>query len=54
MIKHKAGFPFWETGLVFSYDFPIKWLLPFYPALFAQAASGVEKCMDDVFQRRCR
>ena len=28
---------------------PIKWLIPFYPALFAQAAEGDEKCMDYVF-----
>ena len=34
---------------VFSYYFSIKWLIPFYPALCAQAASGGEKCMDYVF-----
>ena len=28
---------------------PIKWLIPFYPALFAQAAEDDEKCMDYVF-----
>ena len=28
---------------------PIKWLIPCYPALFAQAAGGDEKCMDYVF-----
>ena len=28
---------------------PIKWLIPFYLALFAQAAEGDEKCMDYVF-----
>ena len=28
---------------------PIKWLIPCYPALFAQAAEGDEKCMDYVF-----
>ena len=30
--------------------FSIKWLIPFYPALCAQAASGVEKCMNYVFR----
>ena len=29
--------------------FLIKWFRTFYPALFAQAASGGEKCMDYVF-----
>ena len=32
-----------------SYYFSIKWLIPFYPALIAQTASGGEKCMDYVF-----
>lgn len=32
-----------------SYYFSIKWLIPFYPALIAQAAGGGEKCMDYVF-----
>ena len=31
------------------YYFSIKWLIPFYPALIAQTASGGEKCMDYVF-----
>ena len=39
-----------EPRLLFlSYYFSIKWLIPFYPALIAQAASGGEKCMDYVF-----
>ena len=41
---------FQKSGLQpFSYYFSIKWLIPFYPALIAQAASGGEKCMDYVF-----
>ncbi len=35
--------------LPLSYYFSIKWLIPFYHALIAQAASGGEKCMDYVF-----
>ena len=39
----------WERPW-FSYYFSIKWLIPFYPALIAQAATGCEKCMNYVFR----
>ena len=34
-----------------SYDFPIKWLTPFYPANPSQAAGSGEKCMNLRFLR---
>ena len=34
---------------IYSYDFSIKWLTPFYPAIESQVAGGDEKCMDYVF-----
>ena len=37
--------------LVVSYDFPIKWLAPFYPANPSQAADSGEKWMDLRFLR---